>query len=78
MSKIAINTQRVDETVHHISLNEQQLKALILSAVSEAAGVEVDNVAVKVRRFDLTSRMGSIGTEYGATVTIVVDHAASR
>lgn len=76
MSEIAIKTQRTDETVHCAVLNETQIKALVLSAVAEAAGVKVDNRAVKVRRLELTSRMGSAGTECSIVVAIVVDHAA--
>jgi hypothetical protein len=79
MSKIAVNTSRVDETIHHVVLSEAQIRALIVGSVAKAAGVEVDGCSVKVRQFYLTRRdsVGS-GAEYGATCTIVVDHSAAN
>jgi len=76
METIKLNTQRQDQTIHHAVLDDQQLKALVLDAVARAAGVTIDRRAVRVDQLYLSSNMGSTGTEYRATCTIVVDHLA--
>ena len=76
MPAIKVNTQRVDETVHHVTLNDGQLKALVAEAVSKAAGVTIDGKAVRLKQCYLSSRMGSTGSEYSATCTITIDHQA--
>lgn len=77
MYGIAINTTRIDETVHHVVLDEAQIKALLVSAVAKAADVAVDGSAVKVRLFHISRRDTSTGGEYTATVSLTVDHAVS-
>ena len=76
MEAIKVNTQRQDQTIHHAVLDGKQLEALVLDAVAKAAGVTVDRRAVRVDQLYLSSNMGSTGTEYRATCTIVVDHQA--
>jgi len=76
MESIKVNTQRKDQTIHHAVLDGKQLETLVLEAVSKAAGVTVDRRAVRVDQLYLSSNMGSTGTEYRATCTIVVDHQA--
>jgi len=76
MQPIKVNTERVDKTVHHVALSHEQLEALVLDAVAKAAGVTIDRRIVRVRQCYLSSRMGSIGTEFSATCTIEVDHQA--
>ena len=74
MNPIKLNTRRLDQTVHHTVLDHEQLKALVLDAVTKAAVVTVDCSAVRVDQLYLSNSMGSTGTEYRATCTIVVDH----
>ena len=76
MDPIKLNTRRLDQTVHHTVLDHEQLKALVLDAVAKAAGVTVDRRAVRVDQLYLSNNMGSTGTEYRATCTLVVDHQA--
>lgn len=76
MSPITLNTKRLDQTVHHAVLDNEQLKALVLEAVAKAAGVTIDRRAVRVDRLYLSSEMASTGTKYRATCTLVVDHAS--
>jgi hypothetical protein len=76
MESIKVNTRRQDQTIHHVVLNDEQLKALVLEAVARAAGVTIDRRAVRVDQLYLSSNMGSTGTEYRATCTITVDHQA--
>jgi len=76
METIKVNTRRQDQTIHHAVLDGKQLEALVLDAVAKAAGVTVDRRAVRVDQLYLSSNMGSTGTEYRATCTIVVDHQA--
>lgn len=76
MDPIKLNTRRLNQTVHHTVLDHEQLKALVLDAVTKAAGVTVDRRAVRVDQLYLSNSMGSTGTEYRATCTIVVDHQA--
>lgn len=74
MNSIQITTKRQDQTIHHAVLDGKQLESLVLEAVAKAAGVTVDRRVVRVDRLYLTSRMGSTGSEYEATCTIIVDH----
>lgn len=74
MQAIKLNTQRVDETVHHVVLDEEQLKALVVEAVSKAAGVTIDGKAIRLTQCHLSKRMGSAGSEYSATCAIAIDH----
>lgn len=74
MDPIKLNTRRLDQTVHHTVLDHEQLKALILDAVAKAAGVTIDRRSVRVDQLYLSNNMGSTGTEYRATCTIVIDH----
>lgn len=76
MESIKLNTRRLDQTVHHAVLDYEQLKALVLEAVGKAAGVTVDRRSVRVDQLYLSSNMGSTGTEYRATCTLVVDRRA--
>lgn len=76
MEVIKVNTRRQDQTIHHVALDDKQLRALVLEAVAKAAGVQVDHRAVRVDQLYLSSNMGSTGTEYRATCTIIVDHQA--
>jgi len=77
MQPIKVNTQHVDETVHHVVLDEGQLRTLVAEAVSKAAGVTIDGKAVRLKQCYLSSRMGSAGSECSATCTITVDHRAA-
>lgn len=77
MESIKVSTKRQDQTIHHAVLDGKQLEALVLEAVARAAGVTIDRRAVRVDRLYLTSRMGSTGSEFEATCTIVVDHQAA-
>lgn len=70
-----INTAKINETVTTVRLDEKQLKALLTAAVAEAASIELRAANVKVRRCFITSRNGSSGSEYEATIEIVEDHA---
>ena len=76
MDPIKLNTRRLDQTVHHTVLDHEQLKALVLDAVTKAAGVTVDRRSVRIDQLYLSNNMGSTGTEYRATCTLVVDHQA--
>lgn len=71
-SMINIHTGRTNTETHRAVVHAEQIKHILADHVCNAAGVPraSDGTSVVVQ---LSSRMGSCGTEYEAVVTITVD-----
>ncbi|WP_454710967.1 hypothetical protein [Cupriavidus nantongensis] len=73
MSKIDVTRSVVDEERYFAVLDEKQLERLIAQAVATAAGVDLDQPGVYVKRAYVTSRDSSTGPRKEAHCEIVVD-----
>ncbi|TGP43455.1 hypothetical protein EN871_16740 [bacterium M00.F.Ca.ET.228.01.1.1] len=72
MNEIKFNTARTNTQTHRAVLGADEIKRILAREVCSAADVPIDADSTRVN-VQLSSRMGSYGSEYEAIVTVTVD-----
>jgi hypothetical protein len=73
MSEIKFNTARTNTQTHRAVLGVDEIKRILAREVCAAVDVPMDADSTRVN-VQLSSRMGSYGSEYEAIVTVTVDY----